>query len=118
LSSKGESVFQTVTCEHATTYASSLAHAGYLAIGGQAATIITSAGGAAITLAGSAGGKVTSFAGSQYTVATAAIGSAASSASASHNAAASAYSFGFTPSIAVALIAVVASAFVGALITI
>lgn len=40
-----------------------------VAVGGSLVTVVTSAGGDAITLAGSAGGKVTSFAGAQYTAA-------------------------------------------------
>ena len=49
------------------------------AIGGKAATVITSAGGAAITLAESGAGVVTTFAGSVYTAATGEIASATNS---------------------------------------
>ncbi len=56
------------------------------AIGGHAATIITSAGGEAITLATDGFGEVTSFAGSVYTVATAALGDHSSSVSPSASA--------------------------------
>ena len=47
----------------------------YPAIGGHAATVITSAGGQAITLATDGFGVATTFAGSVYTVATAAAAS-------------------------------------------
>lgn len=87
------------------------------AIGGQAATVVTSIGGEAITLAGSAGGHVTSFAGSEYTVATAAVASVVSSVTGSRNAAAGAHSLGFTPSVIMGLTTVVVGALVGAAIT-
>ncbi|KAJ7293476.1 helix-turn-helix transcription factor, AraC type [Mycena rebaudengoi] len=82
-------------------------------VGGQAVTVVTSAGGEAITLAGSAGGVVTSFAGSQYTIATGKIGEVSGKPGAG---------VAVLPHMSSALFAglltVVASACVGALITV
>jgi hypothetical protein len=85
-----------------------------LAIGGSAATVVTSAGGQAVTLATSGAGAVTSFAGSEYTVATAAAASLTSK-----NAAIGApHAFSFSFAAFTGLVSVIAGVSIGALMTV
>ncbi|KAJ7071130.1 hypothetical protein C8F01DRAFT_1109230 [Mycena amicta] len=79
--------------------------------GGHAVTVVTSVGGEAITLATDGVGDVTSFAGSEYTVAkTAAVGTNTGNAAVP--------AMGISPSLIAGLATVLASACLGAVITI